>query len=209
MLILKRAFWFSTSPMFGLMGYVALAESAKAHHPMGGAVPSDVLQGVVSGLAHPVIGVDHLMFLLVGGLLLSLLQRERRLAAAAVFAGLSLVGILISSGGLDLPRVELLTACSVALGGVVLANNSGRFGWFWLFYGLAGLVHGYAYGEAILGAEKTPLFGYLAGCAAVQFVMMMGTAAAWQRWGQGSLRYLRLAGWSAAAAGMLLMVFSI
>ena len=39
-----------------------------------------------------------------------------------------------------------------------------------------GLVHGYAYGEAVIGAETTPLLAYLTGLALTQTAML---AAAW------------------------------
>ncbi|PKO63289.1 MAG: urease accessory protein UreJ, partial [Betaproteobacteria bacterium HGW-Betaproteobacteria-17] len=36
--------------------------SALAHHPMGGMTPQTLSQGLLSGLGHPVIGLDHLAF---------------------------------------------------------------------------------------------------------------------------------------------------
>ena len=46
---------------------LALAPSAHAHHPMGGATPGNLFEGLASGLAHPVIGLDHLLFILAVG----------------------------------------------------------------------------------------------------------------------------------------------
>jgi urease accessory protein len=40
------------------------------------------------------------------------------------------------------------------------------------FFAIAGLVHGYAYGEAIVGAEPTPLAAYLAGYTVVQVAIV-------------------------------------
>jgi urease accessory protein len=37
----------------------------------------------------------------------------------------------------------------------------------------AGFFHGYAYGEAVIGAEATPLAAYLVGLALVQSMLMM------------------------------------
>jgi urease accessory protein len=39
--------------------------------------------------------------------------------------------------------------------------------------GAAGLAHGYAYGEAVIGAEATPLVAYLAGLALVQMALLV------------------------------------
>ena len=38
--------------------------SASAHHVMGGKTPTTFVDGFLSGLGHPVIGPDHLAFLL-------------------------------------------------------------------------------------------------------------------------------------------------
>ena len=40
---------------------------------------------------------------------------------------------------------------------------------------VAGIFHGYAYGEAIVGAEITPLIAYLAGFAIIQGAIALGT----------------------------------
>src|ERR1044071_6160591 len=54
-----------------------MTASASAHHVMGGKMPTTFAEGFLSGLGHPVIGPDHLAFLLaigvavgVGGLIL-------------------------------------------------------------------------------------------------------------------------------------------
>jgi urease accessory protein len=39
----------------------------------------------------------------------------------------------------------------------------------------AGIFHGYAYGESIVGAEMTPLSAYLLGLALVQLVIGLST----------------------------------
>src|SRR5262249_57307576 len=40
------------------------APAALAHHLMGGEVPSTVWQGLLSGLGHPIIGLDHFAFII-------------------------------------------------------------------------------------------------------------------------------------------------
>ena len=42
--------------------------AASAHHVMGGRTPTTFVEGFLSGLGHPVIGPDHLAFLLAIGL---------------------------------------------------------------------------------------------------------------------------------------------
>ena len=40
---------------------------ASAHHAMGGKTPTTFAEGMLSGLGHPVIGADHLAFLIAVG----------------------------------------------------------------------------------------------------------------------------------------------
>ena len=44
----------------GLAALFFAAEPALAHHVMGGRMPATFGQGFLSGLGHPVIGLDHL-----------------------------------------------------------------------------------------------------------------------------------------------------
>ena len=189
--------------------FLGMAGPVSAHHPMGGVAPRDAVQGVLSGLGHPVIGADHLLFLVVAALLTSVLRGRQRLMLTAGFVGMSLLGILASAAGFEMARLELLTAGSVALGGLVLAGGAGRVSWLSVFLGLAGFAHGCAYGEAVIGVEASPLLSYLAGCALVQGVLMLGISAAWIRWGRGGDRLLRLAGWGTAVGGIVLMGLAV
>ncbi len=47
------------------VGFAGLMPSARAHHPMGGQTPETFSQGLLSGFGHPIIGIDHLAFLIV------------------------------------------------------------------------------------------------------------------------------------------------
>jgi urease accessory protein len=179
--------------------FLGMAGPVSAHHPMGGVAPRDAVQGVLSGLGHPVIGADHLLFLVVAALLTSVLRGRQRL----------MLSILASAAGFEMARLELLTAGSVALGGLVLAGGAGRVSWLSVFLGLAGFAHGCAYGEAVIGVEASPLLSYLAGCALVQGLLMLGISAAWIRWGRGGDRLLRLAGWGTAVGGIVLMGLAV
>jgi urease accessory protein len=44
-----------------------LPRAAYAHHAMDYEAPAHLLEGFVSGLAHPVIGLDHLLFVIAIG----------------------------------------------------------------------------------------------------------------------------------------------
>ena len=49
---------------------------AFAHHPMGGALPQNFLNGILSGIAHPIIGFDHLAFILTFGIIASYFKNK-------------------------------------------------------------------------------------------------------------------------------------
>jgi urease accessory protein len=49
-------------------GLLATAGTASAHHLMGGRTPSTFADGILSGVGHPIIGPDHLAFLVALGI---------------------------------------------------------------------------------------------------------------------------------------------
>jgi urease accessory protein len=77
---------------------------------MDGAPPSTAAQGVLSGIAHPVIGPDHLLFLVVAGLLMA----STRLPTTALFVGMSALGSALHLYGFSLPWSDGLTAATVS-----------------------------------------------------------------------------------------------
>ena len=150
--------------LFSLAG----AGASHAHHAMDGEMPSTLFEGFVSGLAHPVIGLDHLAFIVAAGVIAGVLRLDR--LAPVGFVAASIAGVLLHLALIDLPAVEVVIALSVVVAGGMLALSSGRIpggAWIALFV-LAGIFHGYAYGESIVGAETTPLVAYLVGLFMVQ-----------------------------------------
>ena len=150
--------------------FLVFASPASAHHPMGGNVPSNFFEGFLSGLAHPVIGIDHLAFIVSVGLIAALKPQ-------GIFIPLSFVlSAMIGTGmhllGVTLPVVELIVSASILLFGILLAiKNSPNLLAIIAMSALAGLFHGYAYGEAIFGAQTTALVAYLAGFTVIQLVV--------------------------------------
>jgi urease accessory protein len=155
----------------GLIALLGAAGPAMAHHPLGGRAPADLFEGVVSGFAHPIIGLDHFAFLLAIGLLA--VGQPRRYWIPAAFVLATVAGTTVHLTGMNLVPVEAVVALSVVLSGALLvAYRRYRPSLLLALGGVAGLFHGYAYGEAIVGAENTPLFAYLAGFSIIQFVVM-------------------------------------
>ena len=152
------------------------AQPALAHHPMGGALPQTLWQGLLSGLGHPVIGLDHLAF--VAGIGLAAAFAPRRLLAPLAYVAATLAGCLLLVAGVALPQVELVVALSVLLVGLlVLSGRRLPVGLSLALFALAGLFHGSAFAESIVGAETTPLLAYLAGFATIQFAIAVAVMA--------------------------------
>lgn len=149
------------------LGAVLLAGPALAHHPMGGATPNTLMEGLLSGLGHPVIGIDHLAFIVGLGLLAGLQRIDVRVPLAFVVA--SLLGVLAEVAGRGAPGAEMLVAGSVVVVGIGMALRAHAPVLLWLGFALAaGLVHGNAFAEAVVAAEQTPIIAYLVGLAVVQ-----------------------------------------
>ena len=148
-----------------------IAAPALAHHPNGGQIPSTFVEGFLSGLGHPVIGIDHLVFVIAIGLLAALSQKLGMLIPLA-FILATAIGTGIHLQTIDLPVVELIISASVLLVGIFLAKKEQtNLVLLIIISAIAGIFHGYAYGESIVGAETTALSAYLLGFSAIQLVI--------------------------------------
>jgi urease accessory protein len=167
--------------MMRIAALLALAPlPALAHHPMGGAVPATLWEGFASGIGHPVIGPDHLAFLLAAGVLAATLPARRGLLAILAFVAGGFAGSLAHVAGIGFGPVEALVALSLVAAGLALLWRGVPAALLPAAFVLAGLVHGHAFAEAIIGAEPTPLVAYLGALAMMQagvaIVAMLGAA---------------------------------
>ena len=192
---------------WAIAGLGILAAPAYAHHPFGGQTPANALEGILSGLGHPVIGFDHLVFVVAIGLLGAFKPKGVILPVAFVIA--TLLGTGIHLLGWDLPAPELIISASVFSLGLLLAL--GRHLNVFALAGLgalAGLFHGYAYGEAIVGAEMTPLVAYLLGFGSIQLAIAISAQTLVQRLFQGERATqlpVRFAGFTILGIGITLL----
>ena len=175
-----------------------------AHHPFDGQTPSNFVEGFLSGLGHPVVGIDHLTFVIAVGLMAGLLRYGFALPLAFITAAIAGTGLHVM--GVNLPFPELMIAGSVLIFGGLLAW--GKVLPPVVMVGLAavaGIFHGYAYGEAIIGAEMNPLAAYLLGFSIIQGAIAYGAYGLSKYWqtmvGQGSLN-LRFAGFLITGLGL-------
>lgn len=156
----------------GAMAVLALGSlPALAHHPLGGAKVTTFTQGLLSGLGHPVIGLDHLAFLLAFGAVAALFGGGARAIAAFMVA--SFAGVVLHLAHIGVPYVEPALAVTVMAAGLLLVTGGVRAGLpVFILAAAGGVLHGYALAESIVGVEATPLAAYLIGLTGIQTTLM-------------------------------------
>jgi urease accessory protein len=161
------------------IGATLFSTAAAAHHPTGNVTPATLFNGLLSGLGHPVIGLDHLAFIVGVGIFACV--AELGMAMPLLFVAFMAAGLALHLASVTFPGAELLIALSaVAIGLAIIwyrtAKNQGRRRWLLgSLFAAAGTVHGYAFGESIVGAETGVLAAYVLGLIVVQ--MSIATTA--------------------------------
>lgn len=174
---------------------------------MGGGIASNGFEGFVSGMAHPVIGVDHLMMIVAIGILSAVLRPGFLIAGTFLVA--AMFGTAMHLVGLSLPLSEPLVSLSVIAAGIFLVvRRTPHVATVLTFGVIGGLLHGYAYGEAIFGAQTGPLVAYLAGFTFIQLAVAgvaFGIARKVRSQSAEPALCLRPAGFVVAGAGLALL----
>lgn len=160
-----------------LLGLIA-GEIAHAHTGLhaGG--------GFANGLAHPFVGLDHLLAMVAVGIWAAQLGGRFLLGVPATFVMFMAVGAAVGAAGVPLPHVEGMVALSVlALGCVV--GLSARLAWRWAILLVAGfaLFHGHVHGAEI-PAFATPwqyFVGFTLATAVLHFLGVLAATALKER----------------------------
>jgi urease accessory protein len=134
--IMKLTF---SSVLFGLLIYVALLPVADAH--TFGAHGA----GFAAGLAHPFLGLDHLLAMVAVGIWASQLGGKATWLAPVAFVGVMASSAFLGSLGVELPMLEPAIASSVLILGLLvafavrlsMASSLCIVGLFAFFHGLA------------------------------------------------------------------------
>jgi urease accessory protein len=186
--------------------FFLMTASASAHHVMGGKIPTTFAEGFLSGLGHPVIGPDHLAFLLAIGVAVGV--GGLNLVLPLLFVVASAIGVTLHVNGVNLPGAEIVVAVSVLFAGFLIARGRALPVSLWsILFAAAGLFHGYAFGESIFGAERSPLHAYLLGLIIVQSALTVGTALFVRRRADGvSAIAPRLAGAVIVGVGLATLI---
>ena len=152
------------------LALLLIGSPAFAHHPfgMGESGALNALQGLMSGLGHPLLGPDHLLFLLALGFVG--LQRPLRwvLPLLAIGLGSSLLSQFIPLPDAVAPWAEALVSLSLAVEGLI-ALSVAPAAWLLPLFGL----HGFLLGSTIVGAEPSPLMSYFLGLLLAQGTLLL------------------------------------
>lgn len=163
----------NVSLLIASLAVVALAtDPVFAHHVMDGRMPATFADGLLSGLGHPIIGIDHFTAVVAVGCIAAAHRAGWALALGYVAA--MMAGVAAHLQGMSVPAAEVLVALTViGLGLLMLRKQAMSATVALASFVLVGLLHGYALGESIFGAERTPLYAYLVGLAVIQSVIAL------------------------------------
>lgn len=162
--------------------------------------------GFGAGLAHPLLGADHLLALLATGIWVVQQQGRMRWLLPALFVLSIGFGTVAGQSGLVLPALEMGLAMSVTLTGLLsvfllrlpLASAG-------LLLSLSGLLHGFAHGLEMPSAAQFPSFaaGLLLSSVSLLILGVVLGSRLQQLVGRSGLRTAG-AGVAAFGAGLLL-----
>ncbi|PZW46830.1 urease accessory protein [Humitalea rosea] len=172
---------------------------AFAHSGLGQVV------GFAEGLAHPLSGLDHVLAMVMVGVLAWQCGRRAAWLLPASFLAVMALGAGLGMAGLGLPLVEAGIALSViALGGAIAFGLRPPLALGAALVGLFALFHGQAHGAGM--PETAQGLAYAAGFL-VATAGLLGTGLGLGRaiGGQQGRAALRLAGGTAAVAGVALL----
>src|SRR5262245_63361940 len=86
-------------------------------------MPTNLLEGLLSGITHPALGLDHLTFMVVIGLVAALANTS--LLVIGCFVAASLVGIVVHAANFDFAYYVQFVAIGVFLVWVLLVFGYG------------------------------------------------------------------------------------
>lgn len=160
--------------------------------------------GVMSGVAHPVFGLDHLLAMLAVGLWAAQQTGKARWALPLTFVATMLVGGLLGFAGIELPLMETGIAGSVlALGLLVALAVRPPVAVAAALTALFALSHGVAHGLE-LPALSSP-WGYAAGFVAATAALHGTGYIVARNLPQVAAPLVRIAGAASALAGAWLL----
>jgi urease accessory protein len=162
----------------------------------------DVAGGLVSGLAHPVMGLDHVVAMVAVGMWGAQLGAPAIWVLPVTFPVVMAFGGVLGALGVPIPGIEIgIAASAIALGAMVAFAAHPPLSLAAILVGLFAIFHGHAHGAEL--PESANAIAYSVG-----FVVATGSLHALgiliglaNRWKSGA-KALRAGGAAIAAAGV-------
>ncbi len=175
---------------------LACATPAFAHVQQGQA------QGLVTGLLHPVSGLDHVLAMIAVGLWGAQLGRPAVWVLPVTFPMVMACGGFLGLVGIGLPGIEAGIALSVLLLGLMVALEAKpKLAVAAVLVGAFAIFHGHAHGTELPAGQSGLLYsiGFVVATGCLHGVgILIGVA---HRWPRGRLA-LRVAGTAVSLAGV-------
>ena len=183
--------------LFGLLAYVTILPVAEAH------TFGSLGAGLMAGLTHPFVGLDHLLAMIAVGIWAGQLGGRAVWLIPLTFVSVMAVAATLASFGLLLPLMEPAIACSVLVLGLLIAGSvrlPTSVGV--LLVSLFAVFHGYAHGLELPQAASPILYG--AGFV-LATALLHGIGIGFARNSSQHKMLQRIAGYSLIAASGLLL----
>ena len=136
-----------------------------SHHPLMGENMVTFNHGILSGIGHPILGFDHLIFIIGLGIL-SILVGKTLIGSLAFIIG-TFLGIFLITFGLNFPLTELMVCFSlIFIGAYIFSDKTFNNTFFISLLSFLGLFHGLAFGDPLItndGLNASVVYGYLIG----------------------------------------------
>ena len=183
------------TPWLLFLALAVWASPALAHVEQGQAA------GLLSGLTHPISGLDHVLAMLAVGLWGAQLGSPALWLLPVAFPMTMALGGVLGLVGLPLPGVEVGIAVSgIVLGAMVLSEARPPLPVALVLVGLFAIFHGHAHGTELPVGQSglTYSIGFVAATGCLHGVgIAVGLVHRWE-WGK---TFLRVAGGVIAAGG--------
>jgi len=189
----------SLLPLALLLAVALLAAPAWAHEQQGQAV------GFVTGLLHPVSGLDHVLAMVAVGLWGAQLGAPAIWLLPITFPLVMAMGAMLGFLGVPVPGIEYGVAASgILLGAMVMLEVRPPLAGAALLVGFFAIFHGHAHGTELPPGQSALLYSMgfviMTGCLHAAGIGI-GAAHRW-RWGRA---LLRAAGAMVATGGVWFM----
>jgi len=182
-----------------VVSLLAWAPAVHAHVQQGGAA------GFLTGLGHPISGLDHVLAMIAVGLWGAQLGVPALWLLPVTFPMVMALGGMVGLLGITLPGVEVgIAASAILLGLAVMSALRPPLGAAVVLVAIFGVFHGHAHGTELPIGQSALAYsmGFVIATGCLHGVgIAVGVIHGWP-WGQ---RLLRVAGGAVALAGMVFM----